>query len=62
LARPGLRIEVTGKDRKELRDLLSGGIQQVRLVLRVLSLLQLAKGVSAPQVAQVVPPDAADDS
>ncbi|MCC7496945.1 MAG: helix-turn-helix domain-containing protein [Bryobacterales bacterium] len=50
-----MRIEVTGKDRKELRDLLSGGIQQVRLVLRVLSLLQLAKGVSAPQVAQVVP-------
>jgi transposase len=55
MARPALRIEVTGKDQKELTSLLSGGVQQVRVVLRALSLLQLAKGVSAPQVAQVVP-------
>jgi hypothetical protein len=30
---------------------LSGGVQQVRVVLRVLALFQLAKGVSAPQIA-----------
>jgi putative transposase len=55
MARPTLRIEITAKDQKELGKLLSGGIQQVRVVLRALSLLQLAKGVSAPQIAQVVP-------
>jgi transposase len=55
MGRPALRIAVTPKDQKELAKLLSGGIQQVRVVLRALSLLQLARGVSAPQVAQVVP-------
>lgn len=55
MARPALRIEVTAKDQKELAKLLSGGVQQVRVVLRALSLMQLAKGVSAPEVAQVVP-------
>jgi hypothetical protein len=55
MCRPALRIEVTPKDQKELPKLLSGGIQQVRVVLRALSLLQLARGVSAPQVARVVP-------
>ncbi len=33
----------------------SGGVQQVRVVLRALSLLQLANGVSAPQISEVVP-------
>ena len=55
MARPALRIEVTRKDQKELRRLLSGGVQQVRIVLRALALLQLAKGVNAPRVAGVVP-------
>ena len=55
MARPSLRIAVTAKDQKELAKLLSGGVQQVRVVLRALSLLQLAKGVSAPQVARIVP-------
>ena len=55
MARPALRIEVTRKDQKELRRLLSGGVQQVRVVLRALALLQLAKGVNAPRVAGVVP-------
>ena len=35
--------------------LLSGGVQQVRVVLRALALLQLAKGVSAPRIAGMVP-------
>ena len=34
--------------------MLRGGVQQVRVVLRVLSLLQLDRGESAPQVAQTV--------
>ena len=55
MARPALRIEVAVKDRKELTKLLRGGVQQVRVVLRALSLLQLAGGSSAPQVSQVVP-------
>jgi transposase len=55
MARPALRIEVTSKDQKELGRLLSGGVQQVRVVLRAVALLQLAKGVSAPRVSGVVP-------
>jgi hypothetical protein len=45
MARPALRIEVSSKDRKELQSLVSSGVQQVRVVLRALALLQLAKGV-----------------
>ena len=55
MARPALRIEVTAKDRKELRKLLSGGVQQVRVVLRAVALSQLARGVSAPRIASVIP-------
>jgi putative transposase len=54
MSRPALRIEVTTEDQKELRKLLVGGVQQVRVVLRALSLLQLAKGVSAPQISGIV--------
>ena len=55
MARPALRIEVTPKDKKELRKLLSSGVQQVRVVLRALALVQLAKGVSAPRISGVIP-------
>ena len=55
MARPALHIEVTAKDRKELRKLLSGGVQQVRVLLRAVALSQLAQGVSAPQIASVIP-------
>src|SRR6266436_8628361 len=55
MARPALRIEVTRKDQKELRRPLNGGVQQVRVVLRALALLQLAKGASAPRISEVVP-------
>ena len=51
MARAALRIIITPIDRKELRDLLGGGVLQVRVVLRALALLQLAKGVAAPQIA-----------
>jgi putative transposase len=55
MARPALRIEVSAKDRKELRELVTGGVQQVRVVLRALALLQLAKGAAAPRIAGVIP-------
>src|SRR5947207_3821200 len=55
MARPALRIDVTNKDRKELRKLLSGGVQQVRVVLRAVALSQLARGVSAPRISSVIP-------
>jgi putative transposase len=54
MGRPPLRIDVTPKDQKELANLLSGGVQQVRVVLRALALLQLARGASAPRISQVV--------
>jgi len=55
MPRPPLRITVKPKDRSEVRKLLRGGVQQVRVVLRAMALLQLAKGISAPQIASMVP-------
>jgi hypothetical protein len=45
---------VSVQDQQELRSLVSGGRQQVRVVLRALALLQLAKGVSAPRIARML--------
>ena len=55
MGRPPLSIEVRQKDQSELTKLLSGGVQQVRVVLRALALLQLAKGASAPSISGVIP-------
>src|ERR1700743_725533 len=55
MGRTALRIEGTTRDRKELQKLLGGGVQQVRVVLRAVALLQLAKGVSAPRIAGMMP-------
>ena len=55
MGRPPLYIDVAKKDQQELRTLLKGGVQQVRLVLRALALLQLAEHASAPQIAEVIP-------
>jgi len=55
MPRPALRIKVKKKDQKALQSLLSGGIQQVRVVLRAIALLQLARGLSAPRISDVVP-------
>ena len=59
MARPALRIEVSievsSKHRRELQSLVSSGVQQVRVVVRALALLQLAKGVSAPRISGVIP-------
>ncbi len=42
MGRPPLSIEVTQKDQKELAKMLSGGVQQVRVVLRALAAEPLA--------------------
>src|SRR5712692_2173316 len=55
MGRPPLNIDVSKKDQLALRTLLKGGVQQVRLVLRALALLQLAEDASAPQIAKVIP-------
>jgi putative transposase len=55
MGRPALHIEVSVKDQKALGKLVSGGVQQVRVVLRALVLLQLAKGVSASRIAGMIP-------
>ena len=55
MGRPPLSVEVKQKDQNELTELLSGGIQQVRVVLRALALLQLAQGVSAPRIGTAIP-------
>jgi len=45
-----LQIELTKQDRKQLDELLSGGLQPVRTVLRALALRQLDGGLSTPAV------------
>jgi transposase len=55
MGRPALRIEVAKKDQRELEKMLSGGVQPVRVVLRAMALRQLAKGVSAPRIAEFIP-------
>ena len=54
MGRSPLRIQVSGKDQGTLDQLLSGGVQQVRVVLRALALIQLDNGLSAPQIAGTV--------
>ena len=55
MGRPPLSVAIAPKHQRELAKLLSGGVQQVRVVLRALALLQLAQGASAPQIAKVIP-------
>jgi putative transposase len=55
MGRPPLNIDIAKKDQQTLRALLQGGVQQVRVVLRALALLQLAENASAPQIAKVIP-------
>jgi transposase len=55
MGRLPLSIEVAKRDQQELRRLVKGGVHQARVILRALALLQLAEGVSAPQVAKTIP-------
>ncbi len=54
MSRPPLPFRLKAADVKALDALLDGGVQQVRVVLRALALLQLDTGASAPDVAQRV--------
>jgi hypothetical protein len=49
-----LRVQLSKEDEKELRGLLQGGIQQVRVVLRALALLQLSAGQTVGKAAKNV--------
>src|ERR1039458_1629654 len=46
----GLRIALMRRERQQLDDLLSGGLQPVRTVLRALALRQVDEGQSTPAV------------
>ena len=46
----GLRIELTRRERQQLDELLSGGLQPVRTGLRALALRQMDDGLSTPAV------------
>ena len=54
MGRPALIIDVSKQDQQELRKLVKSGVQQVRVVLRALALLQLAQHASAPQISSVL--------
>ena len=55
MPRPALRVQVTQKDQAALKELLHGGIEQIRVVLRAVALLRLGEGMGAPQIAAVLP-------
>jgi len=54
MARPAKPFRLRPSDKKTLEELLRGGVQQVRVVLRALALLQLDAGLSAPKVSALV--------
>ena len=54
MARRPIPIKVKAADLARIDELLRGGLQQVRVVLRALTLRQLARGRTAPQVAETV--------
>jgi putative transposase len=54
MSRRAIRLELSAGDQRELKQLLSGGVQQVRVTLRALALLRIGQGFTAPQVAQMV--------
>jgi putative transposase len=55
MARRPVPIKVKPKDLNRIAELLRGGIQQVRVVLRALVLRQLADGFAAPKVGRTLP-------
>ncbi len=55
MARRPVPIQVKARDLTELGELLRGGVQQVRVVLRALALRLLADKVTAPKVAETFP-------
>lgn len=54
MSRRAIRLQLSNPDQSELKKLLAGGVQQVRVTLRALALLRLQQGFTAPQVARMV--------
>jgi transposase len=54
MPRSPLPFRLKSQDAKELEALLHGGVQQVRVVLRAMALLQLDQGATAADAARVV--------
>ena len=55
MARRPIPIKVNSSDLTRIEQMLRGGFQQVRVVVRALALRQLAQGTTAPRVAQALP-------
>jgi len=49
-----LKLTLSSHDEESVRDILHGGVQQVRVVLHALVLLRLSAGDSAPHVARLL--------
>lgn len=49
-----LQLSLTVADRERIEELLSGGVQEVRTVIRALALRQLDRGLSTPAVGSLV--------
>jgi transposase len=49
-----LQLSLTAGDRERIEELLSGGVQEVRTVVRALALRQLDRGLSTPEVGSLV--------
>jgi transposase len=54
MSRRPIEVKVSPEDKRQLRQVLRAGIQQVRVVLRALALEQLSLGLTAPAVAKIV--------
>jgi putative transposase len=54
MARPSGHLDVSASDLKTVDQLLKSGVQQVRVVLRALTLRQLGQGCAASEVAGLI--------
>ena len=55
MARRPIPIEIKSSDLNQIEQLLRAGFQQVRVIFRALALRHLAKGATAPRVAEALP-------
>lgn len=54
MARRPIAIKVKAADLTAIEQMLRGGLQQVRVVLRALALRQMARGITAPKAADAI--------
>ena len=54
MARRPIAIKVKATDLTAIEQMLRGGLQQVRVVLRALALRQMARGITAPKAADAI--------